>query len=72
MHPADSHDLLAQLMAHATQDKYVYRHQWRMNDLLMWDNTGTMHRARPYDASSGRTLNRFTLNGEEPITAMAA
>jgi alpha-ketoglutarate-dependent taurine dioxygenase len=72
MHAADSHDLLGRLMAHATQDKYVYRHEWRKNDLLMWDNTGTMHRARPYDAAAGRLLHRFTLNGEEPITAVAA
>jgi alpha-ketoglutarate-dependent taurine dioxygenase len=67
MHPADSRALLDRLMAHVTQDQYVYRHQWRMGDLLMWDNTGTMHRVRPYEASSGRELHRFTLNGEEPI-----
>lgn len=72
MHPADSHDLLARLMAHCTQDAYVYRHEWLPNDLLMWDNTGTMHRARPYDPGEDRLLHRFTLNGEEPITAVAA
>src|SRR5262249_23258580 len=44
MHPADSHDLLQRLMMHATQPRFVYRHQWRMNDTLMWDNTGVMHR----------------------------
>jgi alpha-ketoglutarate-dependent taurine dioxygenase len=71
MHPSDSHDLLQRLMAHATQPKYVYRHQWRMNDLLMWDNTGTMHRVRPYDTECGRRLHRFTLDGEEPVTAAA-
>jgi alpha-ketoglutarate-dependent taurine dioxygenase len=71
MHPAESRELLDRLFAHATQDKYVYRHQWRMNDLLMWDNTGTMHRVRPYDADSGRRLHRFTLNGVEPIAAAA-
>ncbi len=72
MHPADSHDLLNRLMAHVTQPQYVYRHEWRPNDLLMWDNTGTMHRARPYDPNAGRLLHRFTLNGEEPVTAVAA
>ena len=55
--------------AKATQERYVYRHEWRMGDLLMWDNTGSMHRVRPYEASCGRELHRFTLNGEEPITA---
>lgn len=72
MHPADSRELLDRLFAHATQDQYVYRHDWQMGDLLMWDNTGTMHRVRPYDPASGRVLHRFTLNGEEPITAGAA
>lgn len=71
MHPAESRDLLQRLMFHATQDRYVYRHNWRMGDMLMWDNTGTMHRVRPFDESSGRELHRFTLNGEEPITAAA-
>jgi alpha-ketoglutarate-dependent taurine dioxygenase len=69
MHPADSRALLDRLMAHATQDQYVYRHQWRMGDLLIWDNTGSMHRVRPYDPNCGRELHRFTLNGEEAITA---
>lgn len=33
-----------------------------------WDNTGTMHRARPYDPDSGRMLTRTKLAGEEPFT----
>ncbi len=71
MHPADSQDLLRRLMVHATREEYIYRHQWRMGDLLMWDNTGTMHRVRPFDPESGRQLHRFTLNGEEPIVGVA-
>jgi alpha-ketoglutarate-dependent taurine dioxygenase len=71
MHPADSHDLLQRLMAWATQPQYVYRHTWRMHDLLIWDNTGTMHRVRPFDTECGRRLHRFTLEGEEPVTAAA-
>jgi alpha-ketoglutarate-dependent taurine dioxygenase len=69
MQAPDSRDLLARLMAHATQPKYVYRHVWKMGDILIWDNTGTMHRVRPFDASSGRRLHRFTLNGEESTAA---
>jgi alpha-ketoglutarate-dependent taurine dioxygenase len=69
MHPADSRELLDRLTAHATQDQFVYRHQWQMGDLLVWDNTGTVHRVRPYDESSGRRLHRFTLNGEETLAA---
>jgi alpha-ketoglutarate-dependent taurine dioxygenase len=71
MHPAESRDLLTRLMAHATRPQYVYRHKWRMGDMLMWDNTGTMHRVLPFDEASNRQLHRFTLNGEEPVTAAA-
>jgi len=70
MHPAESHDLLERLMLHATQDKYVYRHTWTMGDLLIWDNTGTMHRVLPFAEESGRQLHRFTLNGEEPVAGV--
>jgi alpha-ketoglutarate-dependent taurine dioxygenase len=69
MHPADSDDLLRRLRSHMSQAQYVYRHEWRMNDLVVWNNTGTMHRARPFDPRSGRLLNRFSLEGEEPIRA---
>lgn len=69
MDPTDSHDLIQRLMRHATQDKYIYRHKWRMGDLLIWDNTGTMHRVLPFDQASGRRLHRCTLNGEEAIRA---
>jgi alpha-ketoglutarate-dependent taurine dioxygenase len=71
MHLAESFVLLQRLMAWATKPEYVYRHEWRMNDLLIWDNTGTMHRAKPYDMNCGRRLHRFTLDGEEPIPAPA-
>ena len=69
MHPAESHDLLQRLMIHATQDQYTYRHKWREGDLAIWDNTGTMHRAMPFEAGSKREFHRCTLNGEEPVTA---
>ncbi len=71
MHPSESHDLLERLMRHATQDKYLYRHKWQMGDLVIWDNTGAMHRVMPFDRESGREFHRCTLNGEEPIRAAA-
>ena len=71
IHPIESHDLLQDLMRHATQDKYVYQHKWQLGDLVIWDNTGAMHRVLPFDAESGREFHRCTLNGEEPITATA-
>ena len=69
MDPIESHDLLERLMRHTTQNKYVYRHKWQLGDLVIWDNTGAMHRVLPFDRESGREFRRCTLNGEEPITA---
>ncbi len=41
--------LLRDLIEHATQPRFVYRHAWRECDLVIWDNRTTMHRARPFD-----------------------
>jgi len=71
MHQTKSHDLLQRLMRHTTRDKYVYRHKWQMGDLAIWDNTGTMHRALPYEKNSEREMLRCTLNGEESVTAVS-
>lgn len=71
MHPAESYDLLCKLRSHINRPEYIYRHSWRANDLLIWNNTGTMHRARPFDPGCGRLLHRFTLVGTEPIRAPA-
>jgi alpha-ketoglutarate-dependent taurine dioxygenase len=62
-----STETLVRLRDWATQPQFVYRHQWSVGDLVMWDNTGTMHRAKPYDPNSGRLLNRTKLAGEEPF-----
>jgi alpha-ketoglutarate-dependent 2,4-dichlorophenoxyacetate dioxygenase len=52
---------LRDLIEHATQPKFVYRHEWRVGDLVIWDNRATMHRARPFDdASHRRELRRVT------------
>jgi alpha-ketoglutarate-dependent 2,4-dichlorophenoxyacetate dioxygenase len=52
---------LRDLIEHATQPQYVYRHIWRIGDLVIWDNRATMHRGRPFDdASHRRELRRVT------------
>ena len=66
----ESEALIDWLLGWMEQPKYVYRHQWRMGDLVVWDNTGTMHRVRPFDPNSGRRLHRVTLVGEEPVAAV--
>ncbi|HET8531905.1 MAG TPA: TauD/TfdA family dioxygenase [Methylomirabilota bacterium] len=60
--------LLRELIDHATQPRFVYRHQWRVGDLVIWDNRATMHRARPFDdARYRRELRRVTtLDVEQP------
>lgn len=63
----ESRALLARLRDWATQPRYVYQHQWQPGDLLIWDNTGTMHRVLPYPADSGRLMHRTILAGEEPL-----
>lgn len=53
--------LLRDLIEHATQPRYVYRHSWRPGDLVIWDNLATMHRGRPFDdATHRRELRRVT------------
>ena len=53
--------LLRDLMEHATQPEFVYRHAWRVGDLVIWDNRATMHRARPFDDTKyRRELRRVT------------
>ena len=62
-----STELLVRLREWATQPQFTYRHTWSVGDLVIWDNTGTMHRATPYDPKSGRLLQRTKLAGEEPF-----
>lgn len=71
MEPQRSLDLLFKLRAWATQPQYVYRHEWTLGDLVIWDNTGTLHRALPYSADSGRLMHRTKLAGEEPFFGKA-
>ncbi|SFF96325.1 Taurine dioxygenase, alpha-ketoglutarate-dependent [Novosphingobium sp. CF614] len=67
MEPLDSLDLLVRLRDWATQPQFVYRHEWKVGDMVMWDNTATLHRARPYELNCGRLMHRTVLRGEEPI-----
>lgn len=62
---AESEALLVRLRDWATQPQFSYRHTWKLGDMVLWDNTGTMHRALPYDHSSGRLMHRTKLEGEE-------
>jgi alpha-ketoglutarate-dependent taurine dioxygenase len=62
---AEGRALLEQLLEWATQPRFVYRHEWSVGDLLIWNNTGVLHRVAPYPLDSGRMMHRTTLLGEE-------
>src|SRR5271170_6660022 len=64
--------LLRDLTEHATGGEFVHVHQWRLHDLVMWDNRQTMHRVRRYDQSQPRDMRRATLAGTAPTVAQQA
>ncbi len=63
--------LLADLMAHATQPQFLYRHIWRPHDFVIWDNRCTMHRARPFDDKTHRRELRRTTSLDLPLPVPA-
>jgi alpha-ketoglutarate-dependent 2,4-dichlorophenoxyacetate dioxygenase len=63
--------LLRDLIEHATQPQFVYRHIWRERDLVIWDNLATMHRARPFDDARHRRELRRVTTLDLPVPAMA-
>jgi alpha-ketoglutarate-dependent taurine dioxygenase len=63
----EGRELLDRLLAWATQPQFVYEHEWEVDDLVIWNNTGAMHRVKEYDPEYGRRLHRTTLLGDEPF-----
>jgi alpha-ketoglutarate-dependent 2,4-dichlorophenoxyacetate dioxygenase len=54
--------LLEELLAFATQPRFVYRHKWRLGDLVIWDNRCTLHRATPFESTTHvRDMRRSTV-----------
>ena len=68
----DGRALLDKLIAHATKSRFVYRHIWTKDDVIMWDNRCTMHAVDPFDNRTvRRVMHRVTLIGEgQPIPAV--
>lgn len=64
---SESESLLDALWAHATQERFVFCHEWRAGDLLMWQNLAVMHRRDAFEADSRRLLHRTQIRGEEAI-----
>jgi taurine dioxygenase len=64
---AEAQAILGFLFAHLTQDRFIYRHKWREQMLLMWDNRCTMHFAEGGYDGHLRLMHRTTVAGETPI-----
>jgi alpha-ketoglutarate-dependent 2,4-dichlorophenoxyacetate dioxygenase len=63
---------LRDLVEHATQPRFVYSHQWRQWDLVIWDNRQTMHRVTRFDETQVRDMRRTTVAGDAMTVAQAA
>jgi alpha-ketoglutarate-dependent taurine dioxygenase len=68
MSPDESRAVLDELLAWSTQNRFCYSHEWQIGDVVIWDNTGMLHRALPYSAQSERLMHRTTIVGEEAFT----
>ena len=65
--------LVRDLVEHATQPAFVYRHAWAPGDLVLWDNRSTMHRARPFeDTRYVRDMRRVTIQDVAPTLQQRA
>ncbi|MBT5667281.1 MAG: TauD/TfdA family dioxygenase [Rhodospirillaceae bacterium] len=64
----ESNALVDELLAHATQPKFLYDHEWRPGDMLIWDNRCTMHHANGnYPIEVTRLMHRIMIEGEVPV-----
>lgn len=73
MNEAEGRALIDELMAFATQDRFVYSHPWRPHDMILWDNRAVLHRATPFASTKEqRLMVRTTIAGDGPTVAMAA
>ena len=61
---SESEALLDEVWTHATRDELTWYNQWRVGDLVMWDNRCTMHRRDPFDAGDRRIMHRTQIKGE--------
>jgi taurine dioxygenase len=63
----ESERLLEELWTHATQPQFTWHHQWRVGDLLMWDNRCVMHYRAPFDGGARRVMHRIQGKGDKPV-----
>lgn len=68
MPTAEARVLLSDLLEFATRHDYVYRHEWQVGDLVIWDNRATVHRGRRYPIAQRRELRRTTINDLQSLS----
>jgi alpha-ketoglutarate-dependent taurine dioxygenase len=64
---AESEQILDALWAHATQPQFTWHHQWRVGDILIWDNRCVMHHRAPFDGGARRIMHRIQGKGDKPV-----
>ncbi len=67
MPEAEGRSLIIEVSDFATQKQFLYRHRWQPNDLVIWDNRSTMHRATDFDQRYRRLMRRTTVKGDRPF-----
>jgi len=67
MNLVESDDLINRLWAHAVKPEYIWNHQWRIGDIIIWDNRCTMHRREAFDPTTRRIMHRTQCQGNLPI-----
>jgi alpha-ketoglutarate-dependent taurine dioxygenase len=65
----EGESFLGKLLEWSTQPRFTLRHHWERGDLVLWDNTGILHRAHPYTLESGRLMHRTTVDSDQRVAA---
>jgi len=69
LNATEARRLIADLAAFAADPRFVYRHRWETDDVLLWDNRCTMHQVTPHDPRERRVMHRTTIVGTETVRA---
>ncbi|MDA0662871.1 MAG: TauD/TfdA family dioxygenase [Proteobacteria bacterium] len=67
MDDGDAVALIEELAEFADQERFIYRHEWETDDILIWDNRCTMHLVTPHDPMERRVMHRTTIVGDGPV-----
>jgi alpha-ketoglutarate-dependent taurine dioxygenase len=69
MTEVEARHLIDDLIAFAAQPRFIYKHRWSPDDVLMWDNRCTVHAVTPHDPTERRVMHRTTIMGDQPVVA---